>query len=134
MKLVDVFRTLACFCVSAVFVACAPASSTFTPSSATRFPARQAECDFVVLTALPDAPVVQVGIIDVDQGNWGGIKSAADFKSLAAPQVCSSGGEIVVAEVNGFGQYVRGSVFRAAPGATSQGGSATGGPTSTEMH
>src|SRR5690348_937401 len=89
--------------------ACGP-SAQYTASTPNKYPAKPAGCSFAIVTALPDAPLEQLGILDIQR--WGNVTTASDFKELVSPAVCSVGGDLVVAEVNGYGCYVRGSVFR----------------------
>lgn len=89
---------------------CFVASATYTPSTTARFPSKPADCDFAVLTTLPEGSLEELGILDIQKA--GLVTTAGDFKTIVGPQVCAAGGDIVVAEVNGSGNYVRGSVFR----------------------
>lgn len=105
--------------VSVVLVACAPqivATKTGTVNAAAKAP----DCAFDIAAAVPSGEqYVEVGVIDVQvkarvQGTGQGVgapRSIAQFKEQAASSVCKLGGDLVVTEVNGLGEYVRGVVF-----------------------
>lgn len=71
--------------------------------------AKLAGCDFVVVTTKVERPYREIGILDsrVDPPT-----DAATFKDQVRAEVCSIGGDAVVAEISGSGRYVRGTVLR----------------------
>lgn len=70
---------------------------------------KPAGCDFVIATTKLDREYEEVGILDK---NMGMASTAADFKEFVRPQVCALGGDAVIAEINGYGYYIRGTVVR----------------------
>jgi hypothetical protein len=70
---------------------------------------KPAKCAFDVLTVRPDRPFQELGVLEPD-GPYTG--SVAEYRNIARPFVCKAGGDAVVAEVNGLGMYIRGTVIR----------------------
>jgi hypothetical protein len=70
--------------------------------------AKAANCDFLIATSKVDRPYDEIAILDAKM--WA--EDAASFKQTVAAQVCEIGGDAVIAEVNGNGRYVRGTVLR----------------------
>jgi hypothetical protein len=49
----------------------------------------------------------------LEPGRWrGATGSVEEFRESVGPSVCANGGDAVVAEINGIGEYVRGTVIR----------------------
>jgi hypothetical protein len=95
------------------------ASTQYTPSSSVRAQAKPDECSFDVLTARPQRQFEELGIIDFTGGFTGsngrraGVPdSASELKDKAAQTVCRAGGDALLTDVNGLGQYVRATVIR----------------------
>lgn len=108
---------LALLCLAAA--ACTP-TAFYTHTAGQRFASRGIECDFRITSTLPRGIAWdEIGVVNVQVvwGRYGPIAPAtpAEFKSLIRKDVCLSGGEHVIGEVNGAGQYIRGTVFRRAP-------------------
>jgi hypothetical protein len=83
----------------------------YTRTARAEPPAKQPTCDFQVAGA-PDTSgsYVEVGVLDgVDRVY---IQTISDFKREVQNQVCAAGGDLVVTEINGWGTYVRGVVFK----------------------
>jgi hypothetical protein len=99
------------------------ASPKFTPNSATRADAKPSDCKFDVLTLQPAQPVDELGIIDFAGGNinihtgerLGVPATAAELRERVASEVCRAGGDAVLGQVNGVGQYIRATVLRYRP-------------------
>lgn len=74
------------------------------------------DCDFVVATNQLDRPFQEVGVLDFSapslNAGISGRRSVSEFKEAIQPLVCEAGGDAVIAEVNGGGEYVRGTVVR----------------------
>src|SRR4051794_30474248 len=81
--------------------------STRTGSSAVT--PKPANCDFAIITTRTDRPYEEVAILD--SKNYMA-HDAAEFKEAIKKDVCELGGDAVVAEVNGYGYYPRGTVVR----------------------
>jgi len=103
------------------------AHSEFTPSGSAALKPKPDSCSFDVLTTQPDRAFDTLGIVDVGSAvlhggyGTGRPRTAAEFKDLVGSSVCKAGGDAVLAEVNGIGEYVRGTVIRyrqPAPNAT----------------
>jgi len=100
-------------------IGCA-AQMQYTPTSTQGEP-KFYNCPFAVLTTRPPRPFEELGIIDFTGGHFfdgrrtGVPENANEFKSKAAQYVCHSGGDAVLADVNGMGQYIRGTVIRYKP-------------------
>ena len=71
--------------------------------------AKPASCDFVIATTKVDRPYDEIAVLDCDANKAGDIGA---FKESVRAQVCGVGGDAVIAEVNGYGSYVRGTVLR----------------------
>jgi hypothetical protein len=99
------------------------ASPNFTPNSATRADAKPSDCKFDVLTLQPSQPVDELGIIDFVDGTTisrtgrriGVPDTAAELRQRIASEVCRVGGDAVLGQVNGVGQYIRATVLRYRP-------------------
>ncbi|MBJ6761266.1 hypothetical protein JGU66_10865 [Myxococcaceae bacterium JPH2] len=76
-------------------------------------PAREATCQFDIITTRPDRPFDELGVIDLPaRSNPTSLPSSVtEFRAVAQPHVCAAGGDGVITEVNGFGQYIRGTVI-----------------------
>jgi hypothetical protein len=105
-------------------LACASASQPkFTPNSSTRADAKPGDCKFEVLTLPPAQPVDELGIIDFVDGTTisrtgrriGVPDTAAALRQRIASEVCRVGGDAVLGQVNGVGQYIRATVLRYRP-------------------
>ena len=116
-----VMRTLTLVGTISVVAACA-AQPQYTPTSAKTAAAKPSDCTFDILTMRPTRPIEELGVIDFEggfvqtSGRRSGVPStAADLREKIAADVCRSGGDAVVTEVNGLGQYVRATVVRYSP-------------------
>jgi len=74
--------------------------------------AKPATCEFVVAASSPGPGYEEIGVLDGE--NMSGAADAAAFRTTVREQVCSIGGDYVVGQVNGYGTYTRGIVFRKA--------------------
>jgi len=76
---------------------------------------RPANCSFRIVSTLPEGHWEEIGVANVRPGHGGGTLIAPHtpgaFRKLIGDKVCAAGGELVVGEINGLGQYVRGTVF-----------------------
>jgi hypothetical protein len=84
---------------------------TYTQSTAARAAAKPANCDFDILTARPEEPFDELGVLDCESAGYAP-GSLSGFRSSIQSKVCVAGGDAVLAEVNGMGKYVRGTVIR----------------------
>lgn len=94
------------------------ASYSYHNNTDTTYPSKSEDCDFQIKSSNPGPDYVEIGIIAVKfnladrSGNPIGTSDPIEFKEKIRKIVCQAGGDIVVGEVNGNGQYVRGTVFR----------------------
>lgn len=65
-------------------------------------------CDFALVTTKVERAYEEIAILDSTVT----AEDAASFKQAVGPDVCELGGDAVLAEVNGKGGYVRGTVLR----------------------
>lgn len=117
-------RTATLVTMAVLLAACA-AQTRYTPTSASSVAARPANCAFDVLTIRPARAVQELGLFEFEggavykTGHRAGVPStAAELREKIGPQVCAAGGEAVLTEVNGLGQYVRATVVRYVPEAS----------------
>lgn len=78
-------------------------TKTGTPAAA-----KPKGCDFAIVTTKVERAYEEVAILDSTVT----AENAAAFKQAVGPDVCELGGDAVLAEVNGKGGYVRGTVLR----------------------
>ncbi len=83
--------------------------------------AKPSGCDFSVVTLVPQGAHQEIGTLTYEDasGFWSfgpssHAESPDEFKRAVQAEVCRLGGDIVVTELNGRGQYVRGTVLRTA--------------------
>lgn len=82
---------------------------TFEPTG-TPQAAKAAPCEFAVAATVPDGHAYEeIGVLDARRIPS---RNLTTFKTHARPTVCHAGGDLVVAQVNGDGFYVRAIVFR----------------------
>jgi|SRR5467141_3707706 len=105
---------------SLLAVGCA-AETQYTPTSVRSQP-KPENCSFDILTTRPQRIFDELGIIDFTGGLVDGTgrraglpDNAAELKDKTAQTVCGAGGDAVLAEVNGRGQYIRATVIRYKP-------------------
>jgi hypothetical protein len=98
------------------------ATPQYTPASSVRAQPKPADCSFDILTTRPQRLFDELGIIDFtggliyQTGRRAGLpESASELKDKTATTVCRAGGDAVLADVNGLGQYVRATVIRYKP-------------------
>ena len=115
------FMIVAALCVLA---GCA-AKTQYTPTSSRAVAARPVNCAFDILSMRPARGIEELGIIDFEGGavsktgeRAGVPSSASQLREKIGAQVCGAGGEAVLTEVNGLGQYVRATVVRYVPEAS----------------
>jgi hypothetical protein len=107
--------------VSLLAIGCA-AETHYTASSSLRAQPKPDNCSFEVLSTRPQRLFEELGIIDFtggviyQNGHRSGVPdSASALKDKAAQTVCRAGGDALLADVNGLGEYVRATVIRYTP-------------------
>ena len=93
------------------------ASYGYTATTRDVAAARAPDCAFDLLTARPGRPFVELGVLErpsAEAREGSGLlpRTAGDFRRIVSPEVCRAGGDAVLTEVNGFGDYVRGTVIK----------------------
>jgi len=86
---------------------CVSYSVVPTPGKAAA-PKALASCSFEVLAKEPSGTFEEIGTVSVTSAT----SSPDKFQSAIKDDVCRLGGDVVVTEVNGLGQIVRGVVLR----------------------
>ncbi|MFY2561204.1 hypothetical protein ACN469_26625 [Corallococcus terminator] len=71
--------------------------------------ARPATCQVDLFTTRPEGSFVELGVLE---NRYVPRSTANEFVEAVRSQVCEAGGDAVLAEVNGFGNYIRGTVIR----------------------
>src|SRR3989442_11173120 len=109
------------FAWAAFLLAVGCAEAQYTPTSVRAQP-KPENCSFDILMTRPQRLFDELGIIDFTGGFVGktgqraGVPdSASALKDKTARTVCGAGGDAVLAEVNGLGQYIRATVIRYKP-------------------
>ncbi|MFL5311754.1 MAG: hypothetical protein ACJ79H_15010 [Myxococcales bacterium] len=106
---------------SLLAIGCA-AQPQYMATTSVRAQPKPENCSFDILTTRPQRIFDELGIIDFTGGLIGqngrraGLPdNAAELKEKTARSVCDAGGDAVLAEVNGLGQYIRATVIRYKP-------------------
>jgi hypothetical protein len=80
-----------------------------------RQPARQAGCDFQLLTT-STAGFTEIGVVDVTVGSFlpgeNTYGDLASFKEAISPYVCKAGGEAALAHAQNGGLYIKATVLK----------------------
>ena len=90
-------------------------SYRYAQTTSVTAPAKPETCSFDVLSTRPDRPYDELGVLDFSGDQMAVAKSVTSFRDRVRPHVCGAGGDAVLAEVNGVGYYVRGTVIRYRP-------------------
>ena len=81
----------------------------FTGTATPQAP-KPADCDFrVVVTEPPAGSFEELGVLDARRTPSNRLDR---FKEHARATVCQAGGDLVLAQANGYGYYVKGIVYR----------------------
>jgi hypothetical protein len=98
-----------------LFAGCATTGNNykFSITAEQQATGRAPDCSFRVVNVAPQQGYNELGVLDYDSGDVA--TKIDEFKTKIHAQVCQAGGDLVVAEINGFGSYVRGIVFVKAP-------------------
>lgn len=81
---------------------------TFVKTTGHTAEARKGGCAFDVLTTRPNKAYDELGVFEP----YGAVNDATAFRKAVADELCRQGGDAVIAEINGHGQYVRGTAIR----------------------
>lgn len=58
----------------------------------------------------PERTFDEIGVVDYQSGVY--VHDAGTFRKVVSSDVCSTGGDAVLAEVSGQGRYMRGTIIR----------------------
>ena len=97
-----------CFVLSGCLVTTFPYSHTAEHT----YPVKPENCKFRVLSTIPKGDYEEIGVFNIDWGDFSQPSTPDELKQIVQKDVCKAGGDIVVGEVNGSGVYVRGTLFR----------------------
>jgi hypothetical protein len=82
----------------------------YSTTTSVTAPSKPESCEFDVLSTRPDRPYDELGVLETSAGYEA--RSVSSFRDAILRDVCRAGGDAVLAEVNGLGHYVRGTVIR----------------------
>ncbi|HVU51912.1 MAG TPA: hypothetical protein VHL80_14545 [Polyangia bacterium] len=85
---------------------------SYTQTTQNAAPPKPESCSFDVLTTRPERPYVELGVLEPQGSPGSGAANASDFRSRISDAVCHAGGDAVLTQVNGLGNYVRGTVIK----------------------
>jgi hypothetical protein len=91
---------------------CFTASFPLTVSSAKPLTPKPPSCDFQIVAIPPQGSYEEVATI---RSAGKGVDDPSELRGAVQADVCRVGGDVVVTEVNGYGNYVRGIVLRKVP-------------------
>lgn len=99
--------------ISALLLLAACGSTTLTRTGQT-YPAKPKNCQFDVVTTVPNEGVTEIGTIDIESGAYASntYSTLGEVKREIAPLVCKAGGDIAVAQANGFGWYIKATILK----------------------
>ena len=90
-------------------VGCSPITYAWTPASAKATHPRPEGCKFEVYTSTPQDAYEELGTL---QHYNGGVPKTVDkFRDAVAKQVCDSGGDGVIAQMDDKGEFSKGTVI-----------------------
>ncbi len=72
--------------------------------------AKNTDCDFDVLTVPPQRQYEDIGSLNWDSGV--AVGTAPMLKDAIRSQVCAIGGDAVIGQMNGRGNFIAGSIIR----------------------
>ncbi len=91
-------------------------SASFTPASATRYPARPRDCSVEVLFVAPARPYDEIGVFDLDQSGLGDERDerarAARVRALVGAQACEVGADALIGVTTANGMYMHAVAIR----------------------
>jgi len=110
---------------------CTPAEFAFNPTVTVVTP-KPDNCSVEVVTSTPSRTFQEVGTLEYYNGPEP--KTLADFKKAVAKQVCSAGGDAVIAIADDKGLYTKGTIISyMGPAAPAQPGAVPEQQTDTEV-
>ena len=100
---------IACFALAAALGAACTPTYYMNVTATTPVAAKAATCEFQVVNLAPSGDYEEIATLAPDAF---GVRDAEMFKHGVQADVCRVGGDVVVTEINGKGEYVRGTVLR----------------------
>jgi hypothetical protein len=98
--------------LAAALAGCFTASFPLTVSTTKPLTPKPPGCDFQIAALLPQGGYEEVGTI---RSAGKGVDDPSELKRAIQADVCRVGGDVVVTDVNGYGNYVRGVVLHKVP-------------------
>lgn len=91
--------------------ACFSASFPLTVSTNKPLTPKPPGCEFMVVGSMPQGNYEEIATV---RSAGKGCDDPEEFREAVRADVCKVGGDLVVTEVNGYGDFVRGTVLRKA--------------------
>jgi len=101
-------KTGVCLALVVVISACIPAV-TYTHTAESTFATKPRDCEFRIQSTIPSPEeYIELGTLNGCQGTT----DMSAYKERVREKVCGAGGDLVVGQVNGYGVYCLGVVFK----------------------
>jgi hypothetical protein len=84
----------------------------YTPTNSRTSSMKPDGCEFEILTTPPARAFEEIGVLDLDPKVDYSPSTIPEFRKVAAHHICSHGGDAVIAQANGLGLYIKGTVVR----------------------
>ena len=95
--------------ITIIFTQGCSAFMSYSSTSDKTYPPKPSDCDFKIkVTDTSLENYEEIGVIS----GCAGQKDINSYKSTIQPDVCKSGGDLVVARANGYGVFCQGIVFK----------------------
>jgi hypothetical protein len=107
-------KFLGLFIAILFFAGCSsiPTSYPYSHTSDRTYTVKSDDCKFKVLSALPSGTYEEIGVFNIVWGDTTRPSSPNELKAMIGKDLCSAGGDFVVGDVNGYGVYVRATLFK----------------------
>ena len=92
-----------------VLASCQPSTYAYTPIALRPPPEKPDNCEFEVVGSAPSNSFQEVGTLEFYNGPEP--KTVEEFKTAVRKQVCSAGGDAVIASPSDKGIYVKGTII-----------------------
>jgi hypothetical protein len=104
-----VFSKLAIPLALLVIPGCVAAATSYSQTLDGAIAPRESDCSYRIQNSFPNpAEYEEIGTVN----GCSGTNNINKYKRGIQPKVCTAGGELVAAQVNGYGDYCLGTVFR----------------------
>lgn len=98
--------------ISTCLSGCSSTTYPYSHVSDSAYPAKEESCKFRVLSALPSGNYEEIGVFNIAWGHSKRPTTPGELTEKIRPDVCKAGGDFVVGDVNGYGVYVRATLFK----------------------